>query len=188
VVRRGKKLVYAQMDSTTRAMNLWTRAVSDDQRELLVDVSALKIAESDPVFKYTSWQLSPDETQILFVSAPPEKQYLSRLTPAGNLFLYNLRTRSFKRLTNVSEPQYNQKFSPDGKTVAFVRGNNIYALTASTGEERQLTDDGSEVVINGKFDWCTRRSSGFPTGSRSRPTAGRSPSGAWTRPPFRNFA
>jgi dipeptidyl-peptidase-4 len=45
------------------------------------------------------------------------------------------------------------KFSPDGKSVAWVRANNIYLENLSNGKIRPLTKDGSETRINGTSDW-----------------------------------
>src|SRR5450432_1316973 len=45
------------------------------------------------------------------------------------------------------------KFSPDGRRVAFGRANNLFVTDLATHEERALTNDGSDVVINGTSDW-----------------------------------
>jgi dipeptidyl-peptidase 4 len=45
------------------------------------------------------------------------------------------------------------KFSPDGRQVAFVRGNDLHVTDLATGRERRLTTDGSDDVINGTTDW-----------------------------------
>lgn len=45
------------------------------------------------------------------------------------------------------------KFSPDGKRVAFVRANNLFVTDLATHEEQALTNDGSDVIINGTSDW-----------------------------------
>lgn len=45
------------------------------------------------------------------------------------------------------------KFSPDGKRVAFVRANNLFVADLATHEEQALTNDGSDVIINGTSDW-----------------------------------
>ena len=47
------------------------------------------------------------------------------------------------------------KFSPDGKSVAFVRANNIYVQDLATDQIRALTNDGSATLINGTTDWVT---------------------------------
>jgi len=46
------------------------------------------------------------------------------------------------------------KISPDGKSAAYVSGNNIYAEDLSTAEIKTLTRDGSVTLINGTFDWA----------------------------------
>src|SRR5205807_4396309 len=42
---------------------------------------------------------------------------------------------------------------PDGKFVAFVRGQNLCLVDLATQKERQLTKDGSPLIGNGKPDW-----------------------------------
>ena len=61
-----------------------------------------------------------------------------------------------KRLIPVStKPGYQMfaKFAPDGRTVGFVRDNNIYVTDLATGSETPLTTDGGDNVINGTSDW-----------------------------------
>jgi dipeptidyl-peptidase-4 len=49
------------------------------------------------------------------------------------------------------------KFSPDGKSVAYVCGNNIYVEDLATSLIRPLTTDGSVTLINGTWN-ITRNS------------------------------
>jgi len=44
-------------------------------------------------------------------------------------------------------------FSPDGRRVAWVRGNNIYVEELATKKITQLTSDGSADIVNGTSDW-----------------------------------
>jgi dipeptidyl-peptidase-4 len=149
----GKSFSYQQYDSVKNAAQVWKYTLASGKREILIDGSLLYHDTSKAAFRYTSYQWSPDEQKVLFISAPPERQYLSRLTPAGNYFLYDLKGKNLQRLTNVSETQFNQKFSSDGSKLGFVRGNNIYYIDLAQGIEAQLTTDGAEHLINGKFDW-----------------------------------
>ncbi len=57
------------------------------------------------------------------------------------------------RLTKGPESEELASFSPDGKWVAFVRGNNLHVVEVATQKERKLTQDGGELVFNGKADW-----------------------------------
>ncbi len=45
------------------------------------------------------------------------------------------------------------KFSPDGNSVAYVSGNNIYVEDLASSKIKPLTNDGSVTLINGTFDW-----------------------------------
>lgn len=160
----GRKFSYQESDATTNSTKIWLHHVSNGRKELVLDTKDLKLQPNDPPFSFTSYQWSPGEKQILFAGKPPERQYFSRLTPAGNLFLYDLSSKKFRQLTNVSTLQYNQKFSPDGKLIGFVRENNIYTLDLTTGVETQLTSDGEENIINGKFDWVYEEEFGISDG------------------------
>jgi hypothetical protein len=44
-------------------------------------------------------------------------------------------------------------FSPDATKVAYVRKNNIFVEDLQTRTVAQITTDGSEMIINGMFDW-----------------------------------
>ncbi len=160
----GKSYTYLENDTISKSTAVMQFFVKDQSKKLIVNGSQLKLNSDDPTFKFTTYQWSPDEKKILFVSAPPEKQYLSRLTPAGNFFLYEIGTKSFTRLSNVDVPQYNQKFSPDGKKIGYVRGNNIYVYDIATAKETQITSDGAEHIINGKFDWVYEEEFGISDG------------------------
>jgi dipeptidyl aminopeptidase/acylaminoacyl peptidase len=57
------------------------------------------------------------------------------------------------RLTSSPGPKELPSFSPNGKFVAFVRHNNLYAADVATQTERALTTDGTALISNGKADW-----------------------------------
>ncbi len=43
--------------------------------------------------------------------------------------------------------------APDGSRAAFVRGNDLFSVDLSTGQEQRWTEDGGDDVFNGKLDW-----------------------------------
>jgi dipeptidyl-peptidase-4 len=65
------------------------------------------------------------------------------------------------------------KFSPDGRQVAYVRGNNLWVADAATGRARQLTTDGSDDVINGTTDWVYEEELGLRDAFRWSPDSRR---------------
>jgi dipeptidyl-peptidase-4 len=75
------------------------------------------------------------------------------LTIAGDLYFYDFANAAATRLTNSVEAEEEAAFSPDGKKLAFVRGNDLLVVDLATQRERRLTADGTDDILNGKLDW-----------------------------------
>jgi len=71
----------------------------------------------------------------------------------NDLYVYDLTNQTAKRLTSGAEEEQEAEFSPDGRMVAFVRKNNLFVINATTGQERALTTDGTDKILNGRLDW-----------------------------------
>ena len=87
-----------------------------------------------------SLQFDANETAIL-------------LDHAGDLWYYSLFSARIRRLTFTPAPELEASFSPDGKWVSFVRGNNLFVVNVAGGREKAITRDGSEKIHNGYLDW-----------------------------------
>lgn len=74
-------------------------------------------------------------------------------TNGENLFVYNASTKSAKRVTNNKEAELEADFSPDGKMVSFVRGNDLFVVDIASGKEKRFTYDGSKNILNGFLAW-----------------------------------
>ena len=57
------------------------------------------------------------------------------------------------KLTDDEAQKYNPVLSPDGKYVAFTKKNNLFTIDLVTKKETRLTDDGSDVILNGYASW-----------------------------------
>ena len=74
----------------------------------------------------------------------------------NDLWYYDVSARTLRRLTNDRDEEKEADFSPDGRWISFVRGNNLYAVDVATVKVRQLTRDGREgdkAIYNGYLDW-----------------------------------
>ncbi|MBA2338898.1 MAG: DPP IV N-terminal domain-containing protein [Pyrinomonadaceae bacterium] len=71
----------------------------------------------------------------------------------NDLYVYDLASATAKRLTTGAEEEQEAEFSPDGRSLAFVRNNNLFVLDIASGRERALTTDGGERILNGRLDW-----------------------------------
>ncbi len=79
----------------------------------------------------------------------------------GDIFLLNTKTSLTRQLTNTVERESQPSFSGDEQRVTFVRGNNLFTMSLSTGEVVQLTnvDLGSkkaEAKPNDQENWLKR--------------------------------
>lgn len=70
----------------------------------------------------------------------------------NDLFLI-IHGKEEKQLTKTDEPEINPTLSPDKKWVAFTRKNNLFSIEISSGKEFKLTDDGSDLILNGYASW-----------------------------------
>ena len=52
-----------------------------------------------------------------------------------------------------SRQRVNPTYSPDSTKIAFTRGNDLWVEDVATKEECRLTDDGSELILNGFASW-----------------------------------
>ena len=78
-----------------------------------------------------------------------------RRNTRGDYWLLDVAAGTLRQLGKGLEPARMMygKLSPAGDRFAYVYYNNLYVEDVATGERRQLTFDGSEVFINGNFDW-----------------------------------
>ncbi|MEJ7610300.1 MAG: DPP IV N-terminal domain-containing protein [Ferruginibacter sp.] len=57
------------------------------------------------------------------------------------------------KLTNDTMPEINATTSPDGKYIAYTKMNDLYTVDLATKKETRLTNDGSDVILNGYASW-----------------------------------
>jgi dipeptidyl-peptidase-4 len=75
------------------------------------------------------------------------------LRAVGDLWVWRIASSSLVRLTAEPGEEGQAQWSPDGKSVAFVRAHDLFAVNAGGGSERRLTVDGSPDRLNGILDW-----------------------------------
>lgn len=74
-------------------------------------------------------------------------------TKDNNLYYFSLDKGMFKQLTFNDKKENNPTFSPDFTKIAFTRSHDLYVLNIESGNESRLTNDGSEVILNGWASW-----------------------------------
>jgi dipeptidyl-peptidase-4 len=75
------------------------------------------------------------------------------ITIDDDLYFYDFSADRAARLTSAAGAEEEATFSPNGRLVAFVRGNNLYTVDVAGRQEHALTNDGASYLLNGKLDW-----------------------------------
>ncbi|MBR1593477.1 MAG: DPP IV N-terminal domain-containing protein [Alloprevotella sp.] len=99
------------------------------------------------------YEMSPDESHILLQT---ETSYIYRRSYLAQHYIYDVKEGTFIPLSDNGRQQV-PVFSPDGKSIAFARGNNLFIARLNGNkapEEIQVTTDGLfNHVLNGTPDW-----------------------------------
>jgi hypothetical protein len=111
-----------------------------DMRAALASLNALVPASG--VQQTLTWPVS-------FDAAGKRALYLLH----DDLFVLDVGTSRFKRLTRTERAEHSAEFAPDGSLLAFVRANDLYVIDVSSGVEVRLTRDGSATRLNGTLSW-----------------------------------
>ena len=65
----------------------------------------------------------------------------------GDIFAFD------KKITNTAALEQNPTISPNEKWVAYTRGGNLFAYDLEHERTTRLTDDGTELILNGYASW-----------------------------------
>jgi len=96
---------------------------------------------------------------------------------AGDLYVLDLSSSRFSRVTSSPESEMVGRLSPDGGKVSFARANDLYVVDLESGREKALTGDGSATVLNGVLSYVYYEE-----------IFGREPIGYWWSPDSRAIA
>lgn len=91
-------------------------------------------------YSVASYHWAPDSQHLLFDSG-------------GQLWYFSLKTGTAVQATASPDPSGDPKFSPDGRSLAYIRKHNLYVHQLDGNSERQLTHDQDEAVLDGEVDW-----------------------------------
>jgi dipeptidyl-peptidase-4 len=99
------------------------------------------------------YSFSSDQQKVLLFT---NTKRVWRLNSRGDYWILDRKSGSLSQLgkTLPASSLMFAKFSPDGNSVAYVSGNNIYVEDLATSQVKGLTTDGSITLINGTFDWA----------------------------------
>jgi len=138
------------------------------KRSVLVSATKLVPAPGAKPLRIEDYAWSPDN-RLLLIFTNSKKVW--RLNTRGDYWALDLASGKLTKLGGDA-PESSlmfAKFSPDSRSIAFVRANNIYVQDLSTYTVRALTSDGSPTLINGTSDWVNEEELRIRDGFRWSP-------------------
>jgi len=131
------------------------KVVSETQlHQVLVSAADLiPSGETQPLFIH-DYQWSEDQKKLLIFT---NSKKVWRLNTKGDYWVFHMDSKVLKKLGGPEATPATlmfAKFSPQGNRVAYVREHNIYVENLENHEIIQLTQDGTDRIINGTFDWA----------------------------------
>ncbi len=145
----GKSYTFLKYNRGIQAVEIYEHDLASGKEFPVVEAANLKVNGSDQPVALSSYQWSPDNTHILITGVLPART----LKTGGTIYIYDLAVQKINHIIESDAEQENVSFSPDGKFVSFIRGNNLFVHELSNNKTVQLTFDGSETILNGIFDW-----------------------------------
>lgn len=141
----------------------------DNRREVLIPADKLVDPTSGTYISPEKVIWSADNSKaLIFTNTKKVWRYNTR----GDYWILDLKSGMFRQL-GAGLPESSlmfAKFSPDASRVAYVSKNNIYVEDSSTGEINRVTTDGSDIIVNGTFDWVYEGEFGIRDGFRWSPS------------------
>ena len=121
---------------------------------IMFGLGALSISaqEFNPVPRAWKW-VSPNEVAFSYDGSYEDEG------------AFSVNARNLKRTDGIKAPAkyavfpvrpegaVNLTYSPDSTKLAFTRDNDLYVVDIATGVETRLTDDGTDLILNGYASW-----------------------------------
>ena len=147
-----------------RRQDLWEYHLADRALRRLVDADTLTTDTAlSEVEKARRERQRITATGIVEYSWQPGGAGL--LFPLGGDLYYLPLDGDLRRLTDTDAFETDARFSPQGSYVSFIRDQNLFVIELATGVERQLTNDGGGVILNGMAEFVAqeemRRTTGY---------------------------
>jgi dipeptidyl-peptidase-4 len=149
----GKSLSYFETKGSGKEAKteLWVMDATSGERRLLVAAdkleSILPVDTSRPTQATglgrrapSQYQWAPDGAGILF-EGPTALAWLDMMSQTG------------RTLVSGKAGIADSKISPDGRYVSFVREHNLWLVGVADGNERAVTQGGTEEIRKGELDW-----------------------------------
>ncbi len=121
-------------------------------RSVIISADRLIPRGKSKPLQIENYEWSDDNSRLLiFTNTKKVWRYNTR----GDYWVLDLKSGELTQIGKTVErtTMMFAKFSPSADRVGYVSKNNIYVENITSGIVTQITNDGSERIVNGTFDW-----------------------------------
>ena len=144
---------YSKMERNAEGtIDVMAYSAKDNSKEVLIPASKLVNPETGKPISVRSFAFTDDNQKVLIYT---NTRQVWRYDTRGDYWVLDVQSGKLQQLGKHC-PEATlmfAKFSPDGTKVAYVSQNNIYVENLADGMVTALTTDGSDLIVNGTFDW-----------------------------------
>lgn len=144
-------------------LDLWEYDLKTGNPRELIDSAKLKFGELSEEEKARRERMRVSRKGIIEYYWFNDGQRIA-LPAAGDLYLYSIKSKELKRLTQDSGTEVDVKVSPKDNYISFTRDQNLYVLNTKTAKTFAVTSDGKDVISNGVAEFIAQEEMGRFTG------------------------
>lgn len=162
----GKAVLFLRAEARSPRQSLYIFDVQTGQTtELLTPEKVLKGAAEN----LSAEEKARRERQRISVAGFADFQIsddgrLVLVTLSGKLYILTRATGAIAELKTGNAAIIDPKFSPDSKSVSYVSNYDLHVIDLSSGQSRQITNGGSEILTHGLTEFVAQEEMGRFTG------------------------
>jgi dipeptidyl-peptidase-4 len=148
----GTAFTVVEPSATGKGSDIVRHETATDARTVLVSAAQLTPPGATAPLAFDAYDWSADGKRVLLFT---NTRRVWRQNTRGDFWVLDRASGKLAKLGGDA-PEASlmfASFSPDGRRVAYVRGNDLYAESLVDGTVTRLTSDGSRTSINGTSDW-----------------------------------
>ena len=146
-IDNGNRYSYITTKDSTKREEIRSFDPKTGKDELIFDAQGFTFPDTSKPFEYRSFQWAHDSKHILFET---NFRKIYRRSGISDYYVYSLADKSLKVAAKNARTA---ELSPDGSMVGYEREGNMYVYDFATKSEAQLTNDATENIFNGHYDW-----------------------------------
>lgn len=145
----GLNYTVIESDRGGKTINKYEYETGEKKGQILAE-NTLRDLTGDPEASIDGYRFSSDE-RFLVVSSDVERIY--RHSTKEKYYIVDMLSQQARLLSNDGK-QRHATISPDGKFIAYIKGNDLFIQNYESTQETQVTKDGkANSIINGYADW-----------------------------------